>query len=107
MSQPSPSLWWAYDESNGSFSALPATPLIVPAALILGVVSALRWIFNPPRTREQIVGPIARTAYYQQADLRYHELIKKHVDTGDLEIHEWKEYYDLEFYLNSPCRYLK
>jgi hypothetical protein len=24
-------LWWAYDESNGSFSALPASPLLLPA----------------------------------------------------------------------------
>ena len=24
-------IWWAYDESNGSFSALPASPLLLPA----------------------------------------------------------------------------
>lgn len=24
-------IWWAYDENNGSFSALPASPLLLPA----------------------------------------------------------------------------
>lgn len=24
-------IWWAYDESNGNFSALPASPLLLPA----------------------------------------------------------------------------
>lgn len=24
-------IWWAYDESEGSFSALPASPLLLPA----------------------------------------------------------------------------
>ena len=24
-------IWWAYDESEGSFSALPAAPLLLPA----------------------------------------------------------------------------
>ena len=24
-------IWWAYDEDNGSFSALPASPLLLPA----------------------------------------------------------------------------
>jgi hypothetical protein len=24
-------IWWAYDEENGSFSALPASPMLLPA----------------------------------------------------------------------------
>lgn len=104
MNQSPPSLWWAYDESNGGFSALPATPLIVPAAIVLGIFSAFRWLFNPPRTREQILGAVTRTDYYQSRDSRHQQLIQKRLNTGDLEIHEWREYYDLEFYLNNPYK---
>ena len=100
MSQPQPSLWWAYDAENSSFSALPATPLIVPAAIILGVLSAFR--FNPPVIREQLLGPITRTDYYRQCSSRCSQLIEKRVETGDLELHEWREYYDLKAYLNNP-----
>lgn len=102
MNQVSPSLWWAYDESNGSFSALPATPLIVPAAILLGLLSALSRLFNPPRTRHEILGFIASSDSYKQAESRYHQLIQKRLNTGDLQINEWREYYDLEFYLNNP-----
>lgn len=102
MSQPQPSLWWAYDAENSSFSALPATPLILPASIILAIFSALQWLTNPPRSRNQIVGAVSKTSYYQSRDLRYQELISKRVNTGDLELHEWREYYDLEFYLNNP-----
>lgn len=104
MNQSPPSLWWAYDESNGSFSALPATPLIIPAAIILSIFSAFHWLFNPPRTRKQIFGPITQTNYYQQANSRYHQLTTKRLDLGDLEIHEWREYYDLKFYLDNPYK---
>lgn len=104
MSQPQPSLWWAYDSEQASFSALPATPLIVPGAVIVSIILLLRRLLHPPRTREQIFGAITRTDYYKKCYLRYRELITKSIDDGDLAIHEWAEYYDLEFYLNNPYR---
>ena len=32
---------WSYDESNGSFSALPASPLLLPSILFLCLVAPL------------------------------------------------------------------
>jgi len=32
---------WAYDESNGTFSALPASPLLLPSILFLALVAPL------------------------------------------------------------------
>jgi hypothetical protein len=106
MNQPAPSLWWAYDSESGGFSALPATPLIVPAAIILAVFSGFRWLFCRPKSREKLFGPIVHTNYYTARQARFTELINMRVTNGDLEIHEWKEYYDLQFFLQKPNRFL-
>jgi len=87
-----PSLWWAYDEEDQSFSALPAGPMLVPAlfiaALAFGFDRLKTWASQP----DNVLGrDFTSTPEYQSMRKRYFELInKKHYGPG-LETHEQYE----------------
>ena len=50
---PNSHLWWAYDENAGSFSPLPASPLIIPAGIAAGAVWLASALFGTPVISEQ------------------------------------------------------
>lgn len=97
-----PNLWWSYDPDNGSFAALPAGPFFLPALIVVCIASIGNALFNPRRSREEIVGSISKTDLYRQQAARYQYLGSKRLEQGDLELREWREYYDLQFFLNNP-----
>lgn len=98
-----PNLWWVYNAEDQSFSTLPTGPFLVPALLIMGVLS----LFGVGRRRvvtvEELAGPLAKDPSWQQKRKRYQELIDKSVATGhDLEVHEIFELHRLGKYLHNP-----
>lgn len=87
-----PSLWWAYDAEDNSFSALPAGPLLLPALLIaicVNVAGALHsWANRPERlVSKKLLG----SHKYQRMKHRYYELIDKKLDDGGLSLQEHHE----------------
>lgn len=103
MSENKASLWWAYDAEGGKFSALPASPLLLPALLIMGIFSIGKAIFSPTRMTGEGMGPIGETEYYQRQLKRKAELSHRGYHTEDgLRWHEWDEFYAIERYLNDP-----
>jgi hypothetical protein len=86
-----PNLWWAYDSENGSFAPLPAGPLLLPAILIVGLISIFQLGRRALRSRDVIGGDIANSTLYTTSEKRYHELVDKKVSNGYLEIHEEEE----------------
>lgn len=92
-----PTLWWAYDAEDQSFSALPAGPLLLPAlfiSLCIGAYSSLRqWTGRP----ENVLGhDFVNSVEYQQMKRRYYELIHKKIENGSLELHEEQELQQLK-----------
>lgn len=97
------SLWWAYDAEGGKFSALPASPLLLPALLFMGLFSIGKAIFSPTLTTGQGLGGIEKTDYYQQQYNRWRELGDRVYIKGEsLEWHEWDEYDRLKAYVHNP-----
>lgn len=98
-----PNLWWVYNAEDQSFSTLPPGPFLVPALLIMGVLS----LFGVGRQRvvtvEQLAGPLVNNPSWQRKRKRYQELIDKSVATGhNLEYLEYKELDELGRYLHNP-----
>jgi len=87
-----PSLWWAYDAEDNSFSALPAGPLLLPAlfvAVCVSIIGAIHSTFNRPD--RLISRELLNSNEYQRKKQRYHELVSKRLDNGELELHEHHE----------------
>lgn len=98
-----PNLWWVYNAEDQSFSTLPTGPFLVPALLIMGVLS----LFGVGRQRvvtvEELAGPLTKDPAWQRKRKRYQELIDKSVATGhNLEYFEYKELHELGRYLHNP-----
>lgn len=103
MSDKQASLWWAYDAEGGKFSALPASPLLLPALLFMGIFSIGKAIFSPARMTGEGLGPITKTDYYQRQYNRWRELGRRaYVNGENLEWHEWEEYYKIQEYIRNP-----
>lgn len=71
-------IWWAYDEDNGSFSALPASPLLLPAIGAFFLLAVFDKMAEDNRSKK-ILKPacemnIDRTLYDSNKK-RYHELL--------------------------------
>jgi hypothetical protein len=103
MSDNKASLWWAYDAEGGKFSALPASPLLLPALLFMGLFSIGKAIFSPTLTTGQGLGPVTKTDYYQRQYNRWRELGHRAYTKNELlQWHEWEEYYSIKRYLDNP-----
>ena len=103
MSQPT-NLWWAYDSETGSFSALPASPFLVPALIIMSIIALFKGANRQPVTTiEELAGPLRDTAEWQQKYKRYHELIKKRVESANnFDPYESLELEHLHRYMFNP-----
>lgn len=101
MSQ-QPNLWWSYDPDGRSFQALPAGPFFLPALILLVATSVLSRVFRRDRSREKVVGSISSTDYYKEKAERFNRLGEKRLNSGTLTSTEWREYYDLQYFLNNP-----
>jgi hypothetical protein len=97
-------LWWAYNAEDNSFGALPASPLLLPALIIMGVWSLLtgsgkQEIMN----YHQIAGDLVETDEWQRKHTRYQQLLKDWVDCPDnLDQSEQAEFSGLIRYLANP-----
>lgn len=51
MQHSKPTLLWGMNEETGGISALPASPLLLPAILALGAIKVASWLYRPkPKT---------------------------------------------------------
>jgi hypothetical protein len=69
-----PNLWWSYD-GEGSFSALPPGPFLLPAvaiALLFGFVRLFNW--ERPLTARDALGSIIDSPEYKQAKQEFLQL---------------------------------
>ncbi|MGA1073398.1 MAG: hypothetical protein ACO3S3_12115 [Pseudohongiellaceae bacterium] len=68
-------IWWAYDENNGSFSALPASPVLLPAIGLFLLLAA----FDKMNSGPKVIGKTdALTKYpelFEANKTRFHELL--------------------------------
>jgi hypothetical protein len=71
-------IWWAYDEDNGSFSALPASPLLLPALGLFFLLAA----FDKMRSKDnggKMTGRADKVLNYgplfEQNKARFNELL--------------------------------
>jgi hypothetical protein len=101
MSQPT-NLWWAYDSENGSFSALPAGPFLLPALIIVGIVSLFQGLNSRELSPREMFGSIVDTPTWKQRHARYIELVHRRVNNGELELAEHEEFRQLKAYVNNP-----
>ena len=71
-------IWWAYDESNGSFSALPASPLLLPALGLFFLLAVFDSMSNG-ESAGRITGDTDRVLEYgplfEQNKVRFEELL--------------------------------
>lgn len=88
-------IWWAYDESSGSFSALPASPALLPA---LGVFF-LAAVFSAGKEKPRVIETYPDGNPYMGEHLankpRYDELInimgyRELTDKEQSELHRLK-----------------
>lgn len=67
---------WAYDEERSSFSALPASPWLLPAIAIAGVVAAVRSC--QPKEIILDVSPEIDKEEYERNKIKYRSLMQKY-----------------------------
>lgn len=88
---------WAYDSQTGSFSALPASPWLLPAlGLICLAPIAEKMLEEAAKNPEPVPNTFDPVAY-QQNKQEYHALINKQVSSVGLTLDE-------EMRLNSIMR---
>ena len=72
-------IWWAYDESNGSFSALPASPLLLPAIGIFFLLAVFERMAENDRSKE-ILKPAREVkvnmSLHESNRQRYYQLLE-------------------------------
>ena len=76
MSENRPTLLWGYDESTGRISALPASPMLLPAVLLLGAVK-LASVFYRPKTKTAPLPDGFNLQEYQANKKEYRRLFEK------------------------------
>lgn len=72
-------IWWAYDESNSSFSALPASPLLLPALGLFFLLAVFDRLTEADKSKE--VTKLARDlkidrTLFDSNKKRYYELLE-------------------------------
>jgi hypothetical protein len=103
MSSQQSNLWWAYDSETGSFSALPASPLLVPALIIMGIIALARGNPRPPATIQDVAGHLVDSPEWQANHDRYEHLLSRYTCNPDsLDNYEWLEMKRLGRYLMNP-----
>jgi hypothetical protein len=92
MSDSQPGLWWAVDQENGSFTPLPAGPLLLPAILIYGILRLFnRKGFKSRPPESKLPQRVLQSTRYKQDCARYRYLADKMFRVG---LDQWEE---LEF----------
>ena len=71
-------IWWAYDEDNGSFSALPASPLLLPAIGLFFLLAMFDKMSNGENAGK-VTGSASRVLEYgplfEQNKARFNQLL--------------------------------
>lgn len=99
----SANLWWAYDTDNGTFAALPAGPMLLPAIGIFAFVSIVKALKSRNRSPESMIGsPMYNSSLYQKDKARFYYLVKKKIaaardDTEGLSLAEMEELRRLKY----------
>lgn len=79
-------LLYGYDSDNNTFTPLPASPLLLPAILLGGIVALLKWAINrqnrPIKVRNHPSG-CSRETFVWYRD-KYNELLDKKYNRGGL-----------------------
>jgi hypothetical protein len=102
----SANLWWAYSEDDASFSALPASPFLIPAFLLTLIVSGFSYLSGRRRSAEATHGQVVHLQEYKRNQARYEELISKMVyHEESITAAEWAEYRRLKEYISNPNRF--
>lgn len=94
-----PRILWNYDESSGTISALPASPLLLPAMIGLGLLWLSQSIIGLFRIARPLPWNFDKQQYLKNKK-RYNYLIhKKYILERELSVAEW---YELEKVLPFP-----
>lgn len=72
-----PNLWWAYDSESNSFGALPASPFLLPALAIMGVLSLFGFGRVRVSSNAEMLGEFGKSSEYRKCEARYNELEEK------------------------------
>lgn len=93
----SPNLWWSYDAENGSFSALPPGPFLLPAIGIFAFVAIVRALRGSGSSERRTVGStFYESEIYQKDKRRHNYLVQKLVQEGELGLAEHDELWRLQ-----------
>jgi len=88
-------LWWAYDEDNSSFSALPASPLLLPALGLFFLLAVFDRMAENDRGKK-ILKPASEMrvdrTLYDSNKKRYREMLEI------LKVRQFNEDEDSEMY---------
>lgn len=68
-------IWWAYDEGNGSFSALPASPLLLPCMGLFFLLAVFDRINSGPKVIGTTNAASEHGELFEANRLRFNELI--------------------------------
>lgn len=75
-------IFWAYDESEGSFSPLPASPWLLPAIGLFALAALFKAIKDSGPAPETGPPPVYDPIIYENNKKRYYYLIQRKVDCG-------------------------
>ena len=74
-------LWWSYDPDGGSFSALPAGPMLLPALGVFAIIAVRQAFKELTASKTKGLGySFINSDYYQSAKRRQDYLIDKKID---------------------------
>jgi hypothetical protein len=70
-------VWWAYDESTGNVSSLPASPLLIPCAGLFFLLALFDKLKNGPLGGDYAgkIAPEFDVELFQQYSQRYKQLM--------------------------------
>jgi hypothetical protein len=82
-----PTLLWGIDKETGSISALPASPLLLPAIAVLGVLKLFSVVHKPkPKTAPLPAGFNSKEYYSNKREYDYYvEKIKERKELTEYE----------------------
>lgn len=76
-------LWWAYDGESGSFSTLPAGPMLLPALGIFAFVAIAKALKSNGLTPKSAIGnAMYNSDLYQKDKARFNYLINKKIQAA-------------------------
>ena len=68
-------LWWAYDENNGNFSALPASPVLLPAIGLFFLLAVFDKMNSGPKVIGKTDAISKHGELFEANKTRFYELI--------------------------------